>query len=338
MAVLIITKSNDNECISSVVSAIEARGGKAFRLDTDLFPTEVRATARYDDVEQLTLTSHQGELKLCEVTAVWYRRTRFGGGLPERMDHQLRQASVGEIQATVHGLIASLDAFQMDPWAIFRHASNKQLQIQVARAIGLDTPRTLITNDPQSVRDFAAHCQGGIVTKMLSSFAILDEAGAEKVVFTTPVKPDDLDDLDGLRYCPMTFQEHLSKERELRVTIVGNQIFTAAINPNVLTRSQDDWRREGEALVDQWERYELPNDVAGRLLRLMDQFDLNYGAVDLIVTPEGRHVFLEVNPVGEYFWLDRYPGLPISEAIADLLLDRLPRRARSAIRKMATLG
>jgi hypothetical protein len=58
----------------------------------------------------------------------------------------------------------------------------------------------------------------------------------------------------------------------------------------------------------------------------MDFFVLNYGAVDLIVTPDGRHVFLEVNPVGEFFWLERHPGLPVSDAIADVLLGLAPRR------------
>lgn len=58
----------------------------------------------------------------------------------------------------------------------------------------------------------------------------------------------------------------------------------------------------------------------------MDYFRLNYGAIDIIVTPDGRHVFLEVNPVGEFFWLERYPGLPIAESIADVLLGRAHRR------------
>jgi glutathione synthase/RimK-type ligase-like ATP-grasp enzyme len=54
----------------------------------------------------------------------------------------------------------------------------------------------------------------------------------------------------------------------------------------------------------------------------MEHFGLNYGALDLILTPDGRHVFLEVNPVGEFFWLERCPGLPISKAIADILLSQ----------------
>ena len=58
----------------------------------------------------------------------------------------------------------------------------------------------------------------------------------------------------------------------------------------------------------------------------MDYFSLNYGAIDIILTPDGRHVFLELNPSGEFFWLERTPGLPISDAIADLLLGHSMRR------------
>jgi glutathione synthase/RimK-type ligase-like ATP-grasp enzyme len=79
-------------------------------------------------------------------------------------------------------------------------------------------------------------------------------------------------------------------------------------------------------MIQDWQPYELPREVEEKVLRLMDYFVLNYGAIDFIVTPDGRHVFLEVNPVGEFFWLERCPGLPIADAIADVLLERSPRR------------
>lgn len=58
----------------------------------------------------------------------------------------------------------------------------------------------------------------------------------------------------------------------------------------------------------------------------MDRFGLNYGVIDMTVTPDDRLVFLELNPVRECFWLEHAPGLPISAAIADVLLDRAQRR------------
>jgi MvdD family ATP-grasp ribosomal peptide maturase len=326
MTVLIITKSDDNESIEFVTDAIKQKGGTSFRFDTDKFPTELRLIAEYGPrAERLRLISEADELDLRDVTAIWHRRLRIGGGIPQSLEPQLRNASIGEAVATVKGMLASLKAFRMDPEPRIRHADNKQLQLQVARELGLETPRTLITNDADAVRSFASSCEGGIVTKMLSSFAVYED-GREKVVFTNSVKTEDLDDLSGLNLSPMTFQERIPKALELRVTVVGNRVFAAAIDSQASHAAQHDWRKDGVALLDSWKRYELPAEVEAGLLRLMDHFMLNYGAVDLILTPEGRYVFLEVNPVGEFFWLEGCPGLPISEAIADVLLGKAFRR------------
>jgi MvdD family ATP-grasp ribosomal peptide maturase len=326
MTVLIITHSDDNESVSLVSKAIEQRGGSAFRFDTDRFPTEVQLVAQYGKTpERFSLTSGAATLDLRDVSAIWHRRVNIGGRLPREMDPQFRAASLGEARATIMGLLASLDAFRMDPEPLIRRAENKQLQIQVARELGLETPRTLITNDPGAVRAFASTCENGMITKMLSSFAIREE-DAEKVVFTNPVSAEDLNDLDGLQLCPMTFQEQVPKALELRVTIAGERVLAASIDSQASARAAHDWRRDGVKLLDAWQPYTLPSGVEEKLLRLMDYFGLNYGAADFIVTPEGRHVFLEVNPVGEFFWLEQCPGLPIARAIADVLLGLSKRR------------
>jgi MvdD family ATP-grasp ribosomal peptide maturase len=322
MTVLIVTHSQDNESIPLVIKAIEEQGGKAFRFDTDRFPTEVKLDAHYGKgTERLILTFEQEKVDLREVAAVWYRRIWIGGRIPTTMDAQLREASIKESRATVQGMIASLKGFHLDPVPNIRRAANKQLQLQVARELGLDTPRTLITNNPQAVREFAKECEEGMITKMLSSFAIYEE-GKEKVVFTNPVAPEDLENLDGLRFCPMTFQETVPKALELRTIIVGKRVFTASIDSQSSEGARNDWRRRGVALLEDWKPYNLPQSVEEKLLKLMEHFRLNYGALDLILTPDTRHVFLEVNPVGEFFWLERCPGLPISKAIADILLSQ----------------
>jgi MvdD family ATP-grasp ribosomal peptide maturase len=329
MSILIITHSDDNECVARVADAIARKGGHTIRFDTDLYPTAVRLTAYYGasgsvSDERLTLTNDEGEFDLREVTAVWHRRLNFGARLPANLDKQLRHASLGETIAAAHGRLASLKAFRMDHLQHIRHAENKQLQLQVARELGLDIPRTLTTNDPVATRAFAETCETGIVTKMLSSFAIYEE-GKELVVFTDPVQPEDLRDLSGLSLCPATFQELLPKALEIRATVVGHRIMSAAVDSQVSERATHDWRRDGVSMVQDWRPYQLPPDVEEKVLRLMDYFSLNYGAIDIILTPDNRHVFLELNPSGEFFWLERAPGLPISDAIADLLLGHTPR-------------
>jgi MvdD family ATP-grasp ribosomal peptide maturase len=322
MTVLIITHSQDNESIQMVMQAIADRGGKAFRFDTDKFPTEVQLDVYYGKNERLILADGEQQLDLHAVSAVWYRRIAIAAQIPTTMDAQLRQASVQESRVTIQGMIASIRGFHLDHIPHIRRADNKQLQLQVARELGLDTPRTLTTNNPIAVKDFAQECEQGMITKMLSSFAIYDQQGEEKVVFTNPVTAEDLEHLDGLRFCPMTFQEKIPKALELRTTIVGKQIFTAAVDSQALATAKYDWRREGLALMEAWQPYQLPEDVESKLLKLMAEFGLNYGAIDILLTPDNRHVFLEVNPVGEFFWLERCPGLAISQAIAGVLLGR----------------
>jgi len=325
--VLIITHSIDNESVEMVARAVAERGGRAVRLDTDRFPTEVRLAARYGGAEgeRVTFATGGGDFDLSEVGAVWHRRLSVAARVPRELDAQLRAASVGESRASLLGVLAGLTAFRVDPEAAIRHAELKPLQLRVARGLGLEVPRTLVTNDPAAARDFYAECDGRLVVKMLSSFAVYDREGRENVVFTNPVGPEDLEDLTGLSLCPMTFQERVEKRLELRATVVGRRVFTASIDSQASARAAHDWRRDGVRLIDEWRPYRLPPEVEGGLLALTDYFGLNYGAADLILTPDGRHVFLELNPSGEFFWLDG-PELPISAALADVLLGLVPRR------------
>ncbi|MGU7775698.1 MvdD family ATP-grasp ribosomal peptide maturase [Burkholderia sp. MR1-5-21] len=318
--ILIITHSNDNESIQLVMDAVAAQDGVAYRFDTDRFPTDIQLRNQYSgEDERLFLGCEDYELDLRTVSAVWYRRIAIGQCIPQTMEPQLRRAAIDQSRATVHGMIASLDAFHLDPVHRLRRAENKQLQLKIAREVGLHIPRTLITNEPEAVRTFARECRHGMIMKTLSSFAIYEQ-GEEKVVFTNTVQTKDLEHLADLRYCPATFQEQVSKALELRTTIVGDRLFTASIDSQRSEKSRIDWRRDGLELIDEWEPYQLPPNVEERLLRLMRILGLSYGAADLILTPDGHHIFLEVNPVGEFFWLEKYSGLPLSSAIAGLLV------------------
>ncbi len=323
MTVLIVTFSHDNESISLVIKALETMGKKAFRLDTDRFPTEVKIDLYSGDQKAGIITDGEQQLELTEVSSVWYRRMRHGQKLPDSMDSQFREVSLKECRLGIRGMIASLPGFHLDPIAKVERTNHKQLQLQVARQLGLLIPNTLTSNNPEAVKQFAQDCQAtGIVTKMLSQFAIYGENKEEMVVFTSPVTDEDLDNLEGLQFCPMTFQENIPKALELRITIVGKQIFTAAIDSQQLDGAIYDWRKEGKALYRQWQSYDLPQIIEKQLFELMKYFGLNYGAIDMIVTPDQRYIFLEINPVGEFFWLELYPPhFPISQAIAEMLLN-----------------
>ncbi|MGB0522827.1 MAG: MvdC/MvdD family ATP grasp protein [Flammeovirgaceae bacterium] len=329
MNILIITLSRDNDSIQTVQDFLEQDGHRVFRLNSDLYPTDIFMTAKYvAGNKHLYLKSPDFEVDLNTIDAIWYRRLDFGLNLPKDLEQQIYQASIQEAKRTMMGMIDSLQVFTIDPYTKIRYTENKQLQLQIASQLGFEIPKTIFTNDEQAVKDFCDQVGAPIITKMQHSFAIY-ENGEENVVFTNEITKEQLNDLEGLDLCPMTFQEKVEKKLELRLTIVGNKIFTASIDPKLSALSHTDWRRDGRGLSQHWEIYELPEAIAQKVLQLMDTLGLNYGAADIIVTPDDRYVFLEVNPAGEFFWLDKLFDHQISKALAGVLANRLPRRANS---------
>ena len=326
MTVHILTHSEDEPAVDRVVEEIRERGGRAVRFDTDLFPLRTRMhveqTASGDRFHLLT---DGEELDLSTVRAVWHRRIAIGRSIPREMDPQLRTASVDESRAVVFGTIAALDCFHLDQVDRIRFAGHKAMQLSLARECGLEIPKTLTTNDPEAVRLFHKTCPNGMVAKMLHSFAVKED-GEESVVFTTEMTEEHLADLGGLEFCPMTFQEKIEKDIELRVTVVGRQLFAAAVPSQEVSGAEVDWRRKGDVARDLWKAHLLPETLEIRIHEFMDRLGLNYGAIDLIRTPDGRYVFLEVNPAGEFSWLTVWPGFPLAEAFADTLLGRVERR------------
>ena len=331
MNILIITWSGDNQTFDLVANAIEAKGGTVYRFDTDLYPTSLMMSATYIENERrLKLKGPNLDVDLNTIDAIWYRRSRLGNEIPRDLEKQLYDASLKESRLTYKGMIASLGKFSIDPYHKISHTENKQLQLQIAADIGLEIPKTLITNDAEEVKAFHKEIQAPLITKMQHSFAVYED-GKENVVFTNVLTEDDFDDLEGLEICPMTFQEKIEKKVELRVTIVGDQVFTASIDSSATDRAKTDWRRDGLLLIDTWEKYPLPKDIEKKMLKVMDRLGLNYGAADIIVTPDDRYIFLEVNPSGEFFWLDQLFDGEISQALADVLLDKGHRRTNNIL-------
>lgn len=322
MTVLVLTRSDDHPGVAGVLRRLEQGGARAVRFDTDRFPAEPPLRIEHGPGGRRVTADIGGHpLDLADVTAVWYRRTHVGAGLPSGLDPQLRRAAVQESLAMVRGLLTGLNAFHLDFLPDVRRAESKILQLKLAEEAGLATPRTLITNDPAAARRFAEACSGQLVGKTLTSFSIR-EGASERVVFTSRIKPGDLAHLEELRLGPMILQEYLDKAEELRVTAVGPHLFTAGLDARGAPCGQDDWRRSASELAGQWRPAALPHETAQQIQRLLHALRLNYAAIDLIRTPAGELLFLEANPAGEYYWLEQTLGLPISQAIADLLISR----------------
>ena len=111
----------------------------------------------------------------------------------------------------------------------------------------------------------------------------------------------------------------MPKRLELRITVVGQRVFAAEIHSQQSNHTRYDYRHYDDNST-RYQPHTLPAEVAQRCLHLVARLGLYYGAIDMILTPDGRYVFLEINPNGQYLWIEQATRLPISDAICDLLL------------------
>ena len=318
--VLLLTHSGDFYTIDLVTQALACRSVRPIRFNTDLFPSSIKLSAHAGDERTAYLFTEAGEqISAKEVRAVWARKL-WSPRMADDLDERYRSMCVGESLAALEGFLDALhDARWVNDLQRQRAAENKRRQLRLAARAGLRVPRTLVTNDPAAARQFFAETDGQTVAKLLRPVAVSMDAGTP-FVYTNRVREEDLAGADALRHSPMVFQELIPKACELRVAFVAGKTFAGALDASGTSRGHTDWRRVA-AEECRWKKAELPIEVASGLQALMSELGLVFGAIDLICTPSGEYVFLEVNPGGEWGMLERDLCLPISEAIAEALLE-----------------
>jgi glutathione synthase/RimK-type ligase-like ATP-grasp enzyme len=252
-------------------------------------------------------------IDLGTIASIWWQWDQ-PAGFPVELAGEERRFAETESQLALAALTTIGNFMWINNPKHERAARSKPAQLFVAREIGLDIPRTVITNDPDEVRQFVAATQTQTVYKGLSQARDLESG---KALFTGLLTQERIADLDLIRVTPGIFQERIEKSYELRVTVVGTRIFSAKIDSQAHAKATLDWRPFLQDL--EYEVVDLPPEIEHKILIFMRTFGLIYGAFDFIVTPEGRCVFLEVNPSGQYMWVECATGLEITAALADAL-------------------
>lgn len=304
-------------CVGLVAAALASRGVELRTIATGPYPAAcpIELEPR-PHAPRILLGGH----RLDDADAIWLRHLD-PDGLPGDLRPDERAAARQQAEAALWAALACAPGLLLDPpEALLAVPAKPRLQ-QLAAAFGLDVPRTLVTSDPAALRAFAAACPGGLVGKLVDSGA-LTAAGAGPAVPTFAL--DDLGDLAGLELAPMIFQERLDKRLELRVTIVGHDLFVAGLDP----RGALDVRCRPDLLAELRPSRDLPPALGRRLLDLCTHLGLNFATADLVRGADGRWVLLDLNSTSYFDHVERVAGLDISGALADLLLGRRPPRAR----------
>jgi glutathione synthase/RimK-type ligase-like ATP-grasp enzyme len=312
-----------------VMVELRNMGHQPVRLHPADFPMSASVTLTLDQEHwNGTLDTHKGALHLDEIKSVWWRRPEphvVASDLPRAERIFARQ----ETEHTFSGMWSILDCYWMSFPLHIRRASNKIEQLQRAARLGFHVPRTLITNDPEQVKAFYDTCNGHIIYKTLVApmpdWAVKEpgpvggEGADVQMIYTTRINQEHFEFLETVGTAACQFQELIPKRLELRVTIIGDDMFVCEIHSQEDERTSLDWRHY-EASIP-YTKGSLPPDIAEKCFALMKSYGLNYSAMDLILTPEGEYIFLENNPSGQCFFIQEHiPEFKMVEAVASYLL------------------
>jgi hypothetical protein len=317
--ILILTGAEDAHA-DHVAAMLRDRGAAFCRFDPGKVPARAAVALRHETGERTSrlLLTDDGTIDLDSVDTVWYRRPNGAVAAASITDRAAREFVELEASMVLHGLWSSMRAAWLPGLPLnVRRAEYKAFQLDLASRLGFELPPTLMTNSPTELLAF--HRRHGRIICKHAATAFAATIGFGMVRYTELVTPRDLMHFRDVAHCPMTFQAYVPKRIELRVTVVGSRVFAAEIHSQSNRHTRFDWRRYDLGRTTH-RPHTLTRDIERRCLMLVEALGLQYGAIDLIVTPDDRYVFLEINPNGQYLWIEEITGLPISEAICELLI------------------
>jgi len=257
-----------------------------------------------------------GELDLLSYTSIWHRRPgEFTPGT--FIEPWISKMVEQEARSTFFGMLYAIDCIWVNFPANDTTCISKLMQLQLANKVGLNIPETVVTNRAEVVEKFFEQCNGQVIYKLVSEHSSFSMPQNERPsgIPTLQLRAEDLPFIDQVNHAPHLFQRCIRKECDLRVTVVGKEIFCIRIESQS-GEGKIDWRND---YTVEMEPYDLPEEIKSKCLELMRRLKLNYGAIDLILSKDGQYVFLEINCAGQYLWIEERTNLPISESLAKLL-------------------
>jgi hypothetical protein len=309
---VLIVSTNDDLHARAVRSALRRAGVPSRILDLSRFPGEMSVTlgAGAEGDGPILKPRRGPPLRLDGVRAIWWRRPQPLVLHDDLKGEDRRIFAFRECREALDGMWQSLRVRWVNDARRDGVATHKPWQLTLAGRLGLTVPRTCITSDPARARAFVASLRPGrAVFKSL-------QATPSDWRTTRLVDPRHLRRLDVVRFAPVIFQEYVEPGVDVRVTVVGRRLFATAIDPRGTGHPADFRPGYDRARV---EPITLPRAIADRIRRLVAALGLAYAAIDLRRDRAGRYFFLEVNPSGQWLFLEERTGQPITEAVARLL-------------------
>ena len=305
----VLTNSQDATA-SSLIPTLEKSGIAVLRLDTDCLISKI-ALSYQPGKPALRVDGRWYQPN--EVSHIWYRR-------PEQLKDRCFDNSPeskyarSEWTESVECFFAHVPAERwLNHPAQNVAASRKLEQLTTACSFGLKIPDTLVTQDPDELRGFYRKHAGQVVVKPLSTGYIeRDGQGSDSLIYTNRVQEKHLENLADLAVCPTLFQQLVPKRNDVRITVVDSDIHAVELLAcDAVGKQRCDIRRNNMSDVA-YRPISLPTEVQVALQKLMAHYRLRFGAIDMAVAKNGDWFFFEINPNGQWAWLDMTAGTNIA--------------------------
>jgi glutathione synthase/RimK-type ligase-like ATP-grasp enzyme len=240
------------------------------------------------------------------VDVVWWRRFNQPAKVSNRVGAIARDIITNDCRSSIEGLLVNeFRGVWVNAPEATRSAENKLIQLRAAQRAGFRVPKTLVSQDPAAIRRFCAELGNEVVVKAVRGTT---KAG----LLTLKVDAKFLDGTDAmLMLAPAIYQELIEGTQHIRANCFGENVYAARIDSAAL-----DWRTDLSVPVT---NIKLPDTINARLINTLSALDLRMGIVDLKMTPSGEPVWLEVNPQGQFLFIEGLTGVPLASAFSDFL-------------------
>jgi glutathione synthase/RimK-type ligase-like ATP-grasp enzyme len=306
-SVIILSKPDDSHAIV-VARKVRERDVDCQILDSGSFATGLLHGKIGNGTDTATL--QWGDVTIDSSTTVWWRRVYPPPPDPRIWEKEIRRFVACERADALFGMLHATGCRVVNNPFSEKAALYKPLQLQVAKDVGLNIPETCITNDANIARRFAENLNKMGKRCVYKGLGPVKYHPAE----TRVLQVEDLNDQE-VAITPIIFQECIERGIDIRCTFVNDQLFHSTVESQ--HEELVDWRLD---ILATHQEYSLSPDHEEKLKQLMKKLGLVYGAIDLRIDPDGLVYFFEVNPTGQFLFIEGEVDLPISDVLADVLI------------------
>lgn len=324
---ILILADEADESVGMVARHLSRMSADFVIFDTKMFPSEIGLSIIMNgDQMDGKIFLKDKIISISDIGVVWNRRICKPVIDPSISNELIYDWTKEECYFALESFLSMIkDCKWMNP--IFPEEKmryNKLIQMKVASQVGLEVPKSIVSNISSTVKDFYDGNGATVLKPLKMGFAHNPDSGEQYILYTSQV-PKDLfyKNINKIGICPVFFQEKIEKEVELRIVVVGEKVFACAIDSQSNETTAIDWRKQ--IFLNDYlphNKFNLPDEISTRCVDLTRRLGLLSGSIDMILTPDGRYVFLEINQNGQWGWLEILTGLPISKAIANLLIEK----------------